>query len=176
MLYSDLINKVYKPIHTFLPFSKILFETDFLPFRPVLSDESRERGINLLNVGTLKISQLYTPDEGTLVIGIDVNEKGQILASLACEEPDTPECIIICSSVQNDIIKLDCQDIWYEGYGSALKWGASPSELIVINDFDPDEETIVTLDLKNKLVLNSWENDYGKYTNTANFTERQDIG
>lgn len=151
----EVINSKYDADHFFLPSSEFLFEIQYLPFRPVLSDESSETGINLIDVETLEISTLYSPDEHKLVIGIDVNEKGQILASLAGEEPDTPECIIICSSAENDVIKLDCQDIWYEGYGSALKWGASPTELIVINDFDSDEETIVTLDLNNKQVLSS---------------------
>lgn len=146
------IEEKYDSVHIFYPPSQYLFQNRFLPFRPVLSDESSELGISLIDIETYQITHLYTPAEGKVVIGIDVNEKGLILLSLASEEPDTPECIIIDSEDPQSLIKLDCEDIWYQGYGSTLKWSSFPDKLLVINDFG-GEDTLVKLDLLNNQVL-----------------------
>ena len=146
------IEEKYDSVHIFYPPSQYLFQDKFLPFRPVLLDESTELGLSLMNIETLEITSLYIPEDDKIVIGVDVNESSQLLLSLASEEPDTPECIIIDSKEAACPIKLDCEDIWYQGYGSSLKWGETSDELLVINDFE-EEETVVKLDLANNKVL-----------------------
>jgi hypothetical protein len=150
----NIINNQFDTVHTFTSISNVLFDQKYLAFRPVLLDESTERGVRLMDIESKEITQLFIPDDFLTVIGIDVSQDGsQLLLSLAGEEPDTPECIIINVNAPDQPIELDCEGIWYEGFGSALKWGAEPDELLVINDFDPDETTPVQLNLKDKEIL-----------------------
>jgi hypothetical protein len=69
------------------------------------------------------------------VVGIDVNSTGKLLlVSLAFEEPDTVESALIDHSKSKKVTILDCENLWYQGYGNVLAFGEKPDEFIVLND------------------------------------------
>ena len=150
--YIDLIEDKFDCLSIIHPPSNYLFKNNLFPFRPVLLNEDECTGLLILDTNSLEISEFYSPPEGKLVIGVDVNKNGLLLITLTTEEPDTPDCILIDPLKPSQVIEIDCKNIWYEDLGSCLKWGELDSELLVVNDFDESKTTIVTLDLQNKKI------------------------
>ena len=152
--YISLVETELDVVHIFTSFSGRTIISQYEPFRPVYLEEEQELGLLLYDQETNKITKFYSPPEGKSVIGVDVDSTQKyLLVSLAYQEPDTLECVLINFDKPNECVQIDCSDLWYCGYGSSIKFGNNPNELLIIDDEDNQKFTSVDI-VDNKLRLN----------------------